>query len=298
MNLTEKYFQLFDEIFTVVPQKEKKRIVVFSNVKYPAEHRITTRKTDILVFLNTAVSAKYYQNDEVEKFICWHRTQHRDFGQPVSFAENHYCGHEIPQELMKKWESTYDWHYSPRPSRNQCMTTGYIVVKYLEEQYPDRELVLVNFGMEIPGSTRRSSDHNWQYEDKQLQRFQHIYTQDARTFRKRRIYVIPSAWLGDNVLASAVIKNIVATGLFDVNVDPRSRKIIWENCPYLDHTITKNNCDNVFRMRDRDRWTVKCRHIIEGTTAEFSGFIGEKVPCSCRKPEIYAKIPAERLVKP
>jgi ADP-heptose:LPS heptosyltransferase len=275
----------------------KKRLLIFSNVKYPQEQKIQTLKTDILCFLNLATSAEYYKNDPVEKILCWHRTQHKDFGSKLKYAENHYMGAEVPHEFVKKLEDGYNWHYNPRPSRNKCLTTGYIIVNYLAELYPDREIVLVNFGMDIPGSTRRSSDHNWKFEAEQFAKFKHIYTADAKNFRKRKIFIIPTAWLGDNVFASAVIHNIAATGLFDINVEQRNRKVIWENCPWLNPEVTRENADNVFRMRMRDRWTIRCRHLIVGHTAEFAGYIGEKIPCTYKKPEIYADIPQERLIE-
>ena len=288
-----------DYCVSITPEPEKKRLLVFSNVKYPAGQKIQTRKTDILVFLNAGTSAAYYAADPVEAKICWHRTTHPDFGPVLLFCENHYVTspQEIPQSFIDDLGKKYDWNYQPRSRRKRCMTTGYIVVCWLEKTFPDREIVLVNFGMDVQGSTRRSSDHNWQFEDRQMQRFHHIFTADAKTFRKRKIYIAPRPWLGDNVLASAVIKNIIATGMFEINVDPRGKQALWQNCPYLNREITRANCDNVFRMRDRDRWRADCRHLIDGCTAEFAGYIGEDVPVVCRKPEIWMQLPEDRLVE-
>ena len=279
---------------------DRKRLLVFSNVKYPAEQKIQTFPTDILVFLNAGQSAEYYREDPAERKICWHRTTHPDFGSPIPFCENRYVTspQEIPQDFIDALGKSYDWNYQPRPGRKKCLTTGYIVVEWIAKNHPDREIVLVNFGMDVQGSTRRSSDHNWQFEDRQLRRFRHIFTADAKTFRKRKIYIIPRPWLGDQIAASAVVKNILATGLFEVNVNPRGKGILWNSCPYLDPEINRSTADNVFRMRMRDRWRKDCRHLIDGYTAEFAGYIGEDIPVVCRKPEIWMDLPQDRLIEP
>lgn len=276
----------------------KKRLLIFSNVKFPPEQKIPTRPTDILCFLNACHNSAYYQHDDVEKILAWHRTNQLDFGPKIDFAENHYVifPREIPAEFIEGLEKNYNWNYTPRPGRRKCLTTGYIVVKWLQNQYPDREIVLVNFGMAVQGSTRRSSDHNWRYEDLELQIFQHLYTESATTFRKRKIFFVPSPWLGDTLIADAVMRNILATGMFEINVDFRRKKQIWENCPYLNPEITRHNADNVFRMRNRDRWRTDCRHIIAGNLNEFAGYIGENIPCNITTPQIYMQLDPERLI--
>ncbi len=297
-SLTSDYLSSLSPDYILQPE-QKKRLLIFSNVKYPVEQKIATRPTDILCFLNSCHNSAYYQHDNVEKILCWHRTDHRDFGPKIVFAENHYVTQprEIPAEFIEALEKKYDWNYTPRPGRKKCLTTGYIVVKWLEKNYPDREITLVNFGMDVQGSTRRSSDHNWQFEDREMQIFPHLYTASAKNFRKRKIFLVPNAWLGDTIIADAVMRNILATGMFEVNIDFRGKKQIWENCPYLNPEITRQTADNVFRMRNRDRWRQDCRHIIAGNLNEFAGYIGENIPCQITTPQIYMKLASERLIE-
>ena len=299
--ITPKYLeQDFYSCFSVKVEKYgqfRKRLLVFSNVDYPIEQRITTRETDILCFLNFCQSAEYYRNDRVEKILAWHRTEHPDFGTKLPYAENHYVVSEIPADFIAELEKNYDWNYSPRVGRRKCLTTGYLVVQWMQRQFQDREIILVNFGMDIKPSTRRSTDHNWQYEDKILRQFSHIYTQSARSDRKRKIYIRPLHWVGDNLIMTAAVENIVRTGMFEVNVDPGNLKVIWEKSPLLNRKITRANADYTVRLHNRDRWRADCRHIIEGVTAEFAGFIGEKIPVICRKPQIWMDLPPERVIE-
>ena len=114
---------------------------------------------------------------------------------------------------------------------------------------------------------------------------------------KRSVYFIPSGWLGDAIYASAVVKNILNTNLFEINVDPVNRKYLWQNCPYLNHEITPDNADIVFRMHYRDPWTADVRNIIDCVTETFAKEAGVSVPVVCRKPEIWMDIPSSRLIE-
>lgn len=164
---------------TLEEEEAPPRVVIFSNVRYNINRRLATRPDDILVFLNSAVSAEFYRNDRVRRKICYHRTKDlKHFGPPLDFCDNRYVNRHIPLEFRERLKAEYNWDYPPGPGDHRSMTTGYIVAMYLAEHHSDREIVLVNFGSGARRDTYRAPDHNWEFEEQQLQQFRHIWLAD------------------------------------------------------------------------------------------------------------------------
>ena len=152
------------------------RVVIFSNVRYNINRKLVTRPDDILVFLNSAVSAEFYRNNCVRRKVCYHRSKNlKNFGPELDFCENRYVNKDIPADFCRKLREEYDWNYPAGPSGNQSMTTGYIVTMYLSQHHSDREILLVNFGSGARRDTYRAPDHNWEFEEQQLQQFRHLW---------------------------------------------------------------------------------------------------------------------------
>jgi|GEM_PF-1207376 len=159
-------------------------IYVFSNVKYPADKKIPVQPGDILVFLNKSESAEYYRKDNCAKF-AFHRSQDENYGTPVPGCINRYVfdrtksGIGLKSDFISKLKKGYDWNYEIEKGKVKSMTTGYMVVKWLEDKYKRRKIVLVNFGYEVKNSTYRCPWHNWKFEAEQLKKFEHIYTAET-----------------------------------------------------------------------------------------------------------------------
>ncbi|MBE6371246.1 MAG: hypothetical protein E7055_04145 [Lentisphaerae bacterium] len=164
------------------------KIFVFSNVKYPEENKLTPAENDILIFLNKADSIKYY-SDHIRKMV-YHRSPEESYGKRIPGCINRYVfkhPESIPGKFIDELKKTYDWNYEieeeQEPNKKKPvkgMTTGYMVVKWLEKLYPNREIILVNFGYEVKNSTYRCPWHNWKFEAEQLKSFEHIYTAETR----------------------------------------------------------------------------------------------------------------------
>ena len=113
---------------------------------------------------------------------------------------------------------------------------------------------------------------------------------------KKKVWFIPSGWLGDTILATAVIRNIIDSGLYEINVDHQKRGILWENYPGLNPKIDAGNADYIYKMHNGDRWDKNCRHLIEGVTADFAYYVGQEIPCRHKKPEIHIPLPKDRII--
>lgn len=150
-------------------------IYIFSNVLYPEENKLIVKKNDMLVFLNKSTSANFYKN-HLNK-IQFKRFAKDDYGKDRTDMETFYAlGKEsiIPKEFVKQLDKEYDWNYETEKGVTKGCTTGYLVVNYIQKMFPDKKIILVNFGMEVKNSTYRCPWHNWIFEDKKLQKFQHI----------------------------------------------------------------------------------------------------------------------------
>ena len=139
----------------------------------------------MLVFLNKAASAGYYRRDPVAK-MAYHRSQKKDYGEVVPGCINQYVfdeekkGNGLPKEFIDRMKKDYDWNYEIEEGKVKCMTTGYMVVKWLEEKYPKHRIVLVNFGYEVQKSTYRCPWHNWKFEAEALKGFEHLYLEEGK----------------------------------------------------------------------------------------------------------------------
>lgn len=162
------------------------KIYVFSNVEYPEERKLEVGPNDLLIFLNKAASSSYYADAPCRKEV-WRRTASADYGVDVPGCVNRCVfdstpdGPAMPAEFIDDLKAHYDWNYPIKQGKTRCMTTGYMVVKYLQAQYPDRELVLVNFGFAVAKSTYRCPWHNWDFEAAELGKLPHVFTAELRT---------------------------------------------------------------------------------------------------------------------
>ena len=160
----------------------RKKVYVISNVAYPISNRLSVDKDDLLVFLNKASSLDYY--DDHENRVVYHRSPLESYGAERLCVKNRYVfGADklgIPNDFIKKLKASYDWNYPIDEGCVKSATTGYMVAKYMEQLYPDREIVLVNFGYSVAKSTYRCPWHNWVFEAKDLARFRHVFTAEVR----------------------------------------------------------------------------------------------------------------------
>ena len=82
--------------------------------------------------------------------IIYHRSPDENYGQIVNGCMNRYVfnksdnGHAINQDFINGLKKTYDWNYEIEEEKDKegnvkkvakSMTTGYMVVKWLERQY-------------------------------------------------------------------------------------------------------------------------------------------------------------------
>ena len=269
-------------------------IYVFSNVDYPPDRKIHPAEKDLLVFLNKAVTAKYYADHPHR--MCIRRSPDPGYGVDVEGADNRFVfsgpvEKTIPKQIVSDLKRDYDWDYPIENGKTRCATTGYMAVKYLERFFPEEEIVLVNFGYDVKVSTYRCPWHNWVFEARELAKFKHIYTTDQREtvpdLRKRVCYRL-SGYLGDNIYASAVLANLVLAG-FAVNVQTQGHEELWRDCPLLDRSITEQNADAVIREHNLTAWEVGCPNIIEGVTAAAALDLGVKIPVVVRRPYIWCR---------
>lgn len=394
-------------------------VYIISNVEYPIERKLKVNPNDILVFLNKAASAQYYESNDVLKF-AFHRSPKDNYGEVIKGCINKYVfGHpdKIPKQFLDSLKQSYDWNYDIEDGETKSPTTGYIVTKYLEKIYKDKNIILVNFGYEVKNSTPRCLWHNWKFEAKDLKKYKHIFTADYTKInesgyvvfygasneiakyeeriiidpframidkfrnikgksiiinkeikdkmnfeeickkyninhikqlffdldrfdlkilksiisseivpdeiviknsvqtleelkndyynensngekialkRKLKLFVKASPWTGDNVYLPTALKNVIATGKFKVNVES-NRPEIWENCNFIDKSITMTNSDYCIRQHNSIPWTINSPHLIHGVTKNFEDNTGIKIPVLYTMPEIYCNIPKEKL---
>ena len=71
-----------------------------------------------------------------------------------------------------------------------------MVTKWIQHCYPNDQIFLVNFGYKVSKSSYRCPYHNWKFEDKELQKYKHIYTAKTISENKQKsIYFETLGWL-------------------------------------------------------------------------------------------------------
>lgn len=160
-----------------------KKVYIISNVVYPYDRRMNVNPGDLLVFLNKASSIDYYSDHENK--VVYHRSPNESYGPERLCVKNRYVFGAgelgIPDGFIEELKKTYDWDYPIENGKTKCMTTGYMVAKYMAHKYPIREIVLVNFGYAVAKSTYRCPWHNWAFEARELAKFRHVFTADVRS---------------------------------------------------------------------------------------------------------------------
>lgn len=170
---------IFSPASEMMRELEKWKIYVFSNVKYPEKNRLDVNRNDLLIFLNKAETIAFYK-DHPRK-IVYHRSPKDSYGKKVPGCKNFYVfddPEKIPADFIDGLKKEYDWNYPIEEGKVRCMTTGYMVIKWLEKLFPRQKIILVNFGYSVKKSTYRCPWHNWEYEATQLQKFPHIYLEE------------------------------------------------------------------------------------------------------------------------
>ena len=116
------------------------KIYIFSNVLYPEKNKISPESNDLLVFLNKAASAGFYSGHS--RKIVYHRSPKPLYGARIEGIPNYYVFNGgpvsgIPRAFIDELKKSYDWNYEVEKGKVKCMTTGYMVVKWMQHKYPD-----------------------------------------------------------------------------------------------------------------------------------------------------------------
>ena len=237
------------------------RIFILSNV--PTSYStVKPREDDLLVFLNTGKNLHKFK--DIKNKILYHRSPKPQYGNEVLECSNRYVFDSgdtaIPKRFIKHLKDRYDWNYSIEESAVKSMTTGYMVTKWMEYLYPDSEIILVNFGYSVKNSTYRCPWHNWKFEDEDLKKFKHIYTEDKKSVStvSHRIYSPPQKILyitddslPNNLCATAVSSSYAVSGKYYINVScPDRFNSLWKGVHSLDRTITKDSADIILYYKE------------------------------------------------
>lgn len=156
-------------------------IYVISNVEYPEIRKLHPAPDDLLVFLNKAKSASYYQDHQ--RKMCIRRSPKSEYGVDLDGVDNRFIfsgppEKTAPSNVIAELKKSYDWDYEIEKGKVKCPTTGYMAVKWVEKMFPGQTITLVNFGYEVDKSSYRCPWHNWRFEAKVLGEYKHIFTAD------------------------------------------------------------------------------------------------------------------------
>lgn len=162
----------------------KEKVWIISNCDYSQKKLVPAGDDDILVFLNKAKSLSWYNHKHK---VVFHRSPEESYGTNADkTAEHFYCfkgkGESvqfIPPSAIREIKAAYDWNFPIEEGKVRSATTGYMVVEFLKKILPSASIVLVNFGYEVKNSSYRCPWHNWEFEAKQLEKYQHFYTSDV-----------------------------------------------------------------------------------------------------------------------
>ena len=271
--------------------KQHGKIYIFSNVEQEQKNRIITNKNDLLVFLNKAVNFPHYKYSLGHK-IVFRRSKDNSYGKNLSGITNRFVFDDkrgIDKAFLSKLKQSYDFNYQIEQGKVKCMTTGYMVTQYLHHKFPKHEIILVNFGYQVSNSTYRCNFHNWKFEAEQLKKYKHIYTAKKANLeagKPIKLFITASGYLGDNLILTAVIHNLIDTGKLSVNI-VTAHNTIFENNPYLDKSITPDNADYLLTQNYDSGWRENCKHIIELQTKRIAETINVEIPVKYLIPELY-----------
>lgn len=163
----------------------KETVWIISNCEYSKTKLVPAGPDDLLVFLNKAKSLSWYDHQHMAVF---HRSPEEGYGDDKNKKASHfYCfkgkGKNvqfIPPSSIRELKAAYDWNYPIEEGKVRSATTGYMVAEFLKKILPSANIVLVNFGYRVEKSSYRCPWHNWQFEAKQLEKYQHFYTAEVK----------------------------------------------------------------------------------------------------------------------
>lgn len=168
------------------------KVYIFSNVKYPEKNKIQPAENDLLIFLNKSETIDFYPDHK--RKIVFHRDPKEDkYGKFRRGCRNSYVFNHpdsIPRAFIDNLKKSYDWNYKIEEEKDKdgnvkkvvkSMTTGYMVTKWMQQLYPQAEIILVNFGYDVQNSTYRCPWHNWKFEAEDLKSFKHIFLEEQKS---------------------------------------------------------------------------------------------------------------------
>ena len=192
-------FQYNKNILNNIKNYKNQRILIFSNINFEKEYidKLNIKQDDLLVFLNTAVSIKYF-NQHQNKIILHRYGTLKYFGQQQT--QNINCKkyaldgpnsiitqtqyNKIIKEYSKQFfsnqivlkennvKSYHKFRYGP--------TTGWLAQFLMRYRYPNSKIQLVNFFPTQDNSTAHFTGHDWKFQN-QYYKNSNIKIYDLRT---------------------------------------------------------------------------------------------------------------------
>lgn len=282
-------------------KQEQGKIYIFSNVEALESNKIKTYATDILVFLNKAVTYPHYRHNLGIKML-YRRSDQASYGNKIHGVDNWVVfgdNHNIDKSFIEDLKKTYDWNYQIEQGKVKCMTTGYMVTEWMHHRYPNHEIYLVNFGYEVSQSTYRCPWHNWKFEAQALSKYKHIFTAKKANIEQGKpinLLINTSGYLGDNVVMTAVLHNLYDSGKFKVNIQT-NHPDVYAGLPYLDNTINPDNADYIINQGYSQDWRQGCKHMIQAIIDRISYTVNIPIECKYLVPELKIDLGNQPLMK-
>lgn len=175
------------------------RILIFSNINFQEQkiQKLNINQNDLLVFLNTSISIKYFLNHK-NKIIFYRFGTQQYFGQyqtidieckkyaidgPNScITEEQYKNilNEYSQQFLNKKDVIYKNSLKDYHKFRQGPTTGWLVQFLMRYRYPNSKIQLVNFFPTQDNSTAHFTGHDWKFQN-QYYKNSNIKIYDLRT---------------------------------------------------------------------------------------------------------------------
>lgn len=275
------------------------RIFLLSNVSV-SYSVVSPKEEDLLVFLNTGKSIDTFRTHQNK--ILYHRSPKQQYGNEYPYCPNRYVfdagDASIPRQFIDSLKSRYDWNYEVEKGAVKSMTTGYMVTRWMEYLYPDSEIILVNFGYNVKNSTYRCPWHNWKFEDEDLKRFKHIYTESPKkeetpgVSRSTVIHVKSQKVLyriddnfAHNLCATAVVSSLIHSIIYRVNVQTSDRLMsMWDPFPFLDRSISEDTADVILDYKEVGDTGTAVDRAFYGVSFD----LGDSIRMVFNKPRTYA----------